>query len=161
MKQKPLYPHGTRPSPLPVLGSRVASSPLDVVVEQAAQLPAARRHLAGFGSHRNDNIRRLRSRLANKREGWVKACRDWPENRQRRPSFPTKEDLWTGCRPPAARRRGQEGGRKLACPAPTHVETRRRKGAWPREIDKGAGPLDGDKGRGRGKGRGRSMLSRS
>lgn len=57
MKLKSPYLDGTRPAPLPILGPRVAYSPLDVVAERAPQLPAIRRHLAGFGPRRDDNIR--------------------------------------------------------------------------------------------------------
>lgn len=58
MKPKSLYPDSTRSSPLPILGPRVANSPLDVVLEKPTELPAARRHVAGSGPHKTDNIRR-------------------------------------------------------------------------------------------------------
>lgn len=61
----------------------------------------------------------LHSCLPNKIEGWVKACPDWLENRQRRPSFPAGENsVWKRCRPLAARRRNQEKRELLTPPAP-------------------------------------------
>lgn len=57
MKPKSLYLDSTRPPPLPILGPRIAYSPLDVVVKYASKLPAARRHLAYFGPCKNGNIR--------------------------------------------------------------------------------------------------------
>lgn len=57
MKPKSLYLDSARPSPLPILGPRVAHSLLDVVVEYATKLPATRRHLAALGPRRDDNIR--------------------------------------------------------------------------------------------------------
>lgn len=57
MKPKSLYLDSARPSPLPILGPRVAYSPLNVVVEYITKLPATRRHAAGCGPCEDDNIR--------------------------------------------------------------------------------------------------------
>lgn len=57
MKPKSLYPDSTRPPPLPILGPRVAYSPLNVVIKYTSKFAATRRHLAYSGPCKNDNIR--------------------------------------------------------------------------------------------------------
>lgn len=57
MKPKSLYLDSTRPSPLPILGPRVAYSPLDMVIKYTSKLPATTRHLDGLAPCENDNIR--------------------------------------------------------------------------------------------------------